>query len=309
MNTIPDDVRARALDWCDNELGDVRVVSDHTQDHGGHVSATCRLRYSDGHCYLKVHQSGSHWHSEAHAYRRWAGVFTDRAPRLVKASEQHLALVITELPGTPSDGANLSGDQEVRLWRDAGAALMRMHAIGSSVRFGRCLRDGWLAEDLPRDPGEYVALRLRDELNRAKDARCLTGDETDVLHTALRHTSAFEGEHAVPCHRDYTTANWLVDDRGGLSGVIDFEFSRWDVRATDFCRHPEWQWMAKPYLMDAFLEGYGWPLNAARRRQLFVARAHYALEAIVWGREHSFFGFEREGRDCLAYLARQEGLL
>jgi len=118
-------------------------------------------------------------------------------------------------------------------------------------------------------------------------------------------TSAFEGEHAVPCHRDYNTANWLVDDRGRLTGVIDFEFSRWDVPATDFCRHPEWQWMARPHLMDAFLEGYGWPLTPVRQRQLFIARAQYALEAIVWGRENSFFGFEREGRECLAYLARQ----
>jgi thiamine kinase-like enzyme len=38
--------------------------------------------------------------------------------------------------------------------------------------------------------------------------------------------TAFEGEPAVPCHRDDGPANWLVTDDGHWAGVIDFEFAR-----------------------------------------------------------------------------------
>jgi Ser/Thr protein kinase RdoA (MazF antagonist) len=119
----------------------------------------------------------------------------------------------------------------------------------------------------------------------------------------MRLTPAFDGERPVPCHRDYCAANWLVRPDGTWAGIIDFEFAHWDVRVADFARDPHWNWIHRPDLIDAFFEGYGRSLTPAEEQQLLVARAEYALSAIVWGRDHAFHGFEWEGRVSLAHLA------
>ncbi len=86
-------------------------------------------------------------------------------------------------------------------------------------------------------------------------------------------------------------------------GVIDFEFAHWDVRVADFSRYPDWTYIERPDLVEAFFEGYRRFLTHEEEQQLLVAHAEYALGAITWGRDHSFFGFEREGRESLAHLA------
>ena len=85
--------------------------------------------------------------------------------------------------------------------------------------------------------------------------------------------------------------------------MIDFEFAYWDVRVADFSRDPDWGWIHRPDLVEAFFQGYGRSLTPREEQQLLVARADYALSAILWGRDNAFFGFEREGREALAHLA------
>ena len=131
----------------------------------------------------------------------------------------------------------------------------------------------------------------------------ISRDELATLHAACERILAFEDEPAVPCHRDYCAANWLVDEQGSWAGVIDFEFAYWDVRVTDFSRDPDWAWIVRPDLAEAFLEGYGRPFTSAGEQQLLVTRANYALGAILWGRDHAFYGFAREGHAALAHLS------
>ena len=113
---------------------------------------------------------------------------------------------------------------------------------------------------------------------------------------------AFAGERPTPCHRDYCAANWLVNEQGTWTGVIDFEFAYWDVRVADFSRDPNWAWVQRPDLVTAFFEGYGRPLTPQAEQQRLVAYAEYALGAIVWGRDFAFYGFEREGHEALIHL-------
>ena len=126
--------------------------------------------------------------------------------------------------------------------------------------------------------------------------RCVAGELSTV-------SQALEGERPVPCHRDYCAANWLVSEAGIWTGVIDFEFAYWDVRVADFSRDPDWAWIRRPDLFNAFFEGYGRALTPSESQQLLVAHAEYALGAILWGRDNAFYGFEREGRESLAHLA------
>jgi hypothetical protein len=94
-----------------------------------------------------------------------------------------------------------------------------------------------------------------------------------------------------------------VSKEGTWAGVIDFEFAYWDVRVADFSRDPDWSWIRRPDLVEAFFEGYGRLLTPTEEQQLLVAHAEYALGAILWGHDHAFYGFEQEGRESLAHLA------
>jgi aminoglycoside phosphotransferase (APT) family kinase protein len=304
MKETPNTDMAEAIAWCASVLGPVEVLSDDSRAHGGHESSTCRLRAPAGVCYLKVHHTPAHWHNEVHAYERWAGAFGDLAPTLLAVRDRApLALIISELPGQIVETMALSPRQERAIWRAAGAALVALHDLGPGEGFGPCRRDGACAETFPRDAAETVALRLGREIKRAVQGGTLSDRELATVQAAFERVSAFEGEPPLPCHRDYCAANWLASPQGTWSGVIDFEFAHWDVRVADFSRDPNWSWIHRPDLVEAFFQGYGRPLTPAEEQQLLVARAEYALGAILWGRDHAFYGFEQEGRDALVHLA------
>jgi aminoglycoside phosphotransferase len=304
MKKVPKTEMDEALEWCTSVLGPVEVMSDHSKAHGGHDSSTCRLHAPIGFCYLKVHQTQSHWNNEVHAYERWACSFGDFAPRLLAVrDEEPLALIIGELPGQIVENAQLSPSKERAVWRAAGAALGSLHKLGTGEFFGPCLRDGTCAEEFAQNAREYVSKRFKSQIERAIRAGYINDDELATIHAAYDLIPAFEGERPIPCHRDYCAANWLISKEGTWAGVIDFEFAYWDVRVADFSRDPDWSWIRCPDLVDAFFEGYGRSLTPTEEQQLLVAHAEYALGAILWGHDHSFYGFEQEGRESLAHLA------
>ncbi len=306
MKYVPAIVMAKALEWCTSVLGPLKVVSDHSKEHGGHESALCRLQAAEGFYYLKVHQIREHWHREVYAYEQWADAFGDYAPKLVAAHDKEpLALLLNELRGQIAEQAQLPPSQERSIWQSAGTALIAFHDLGPGKGFGPCLRDGAFAETEKRSQSarDYVSGRFHGQMEQAIRAGYLTDDEVATLHAAYDLTAAFDGERPVPCHRDYCPANWLVGRDGSWAGVIDFEFAAWDVRVADFSRYPEWQWIDRPDLIEAFFEGYGRSLTSTEKQQLLVAHAEYALSAILWGHEYAFYGFEQEGRDALVHLA------
>ena len=294
----------KALEWCTSVLGPIEVMSDYSKTHGGHESSTVRLDASIGFCYLKIHESQPYWHNEVHAYEHWASAFGDLAPRLLAARDKApMALIVSELPGKIVENTPLSSSQERTIWQAAGAALVALHDLGPGKQFGPCLRDGTYAEVLSQNAREHVAKRLESQIELATSAGYVTDDELTTIQAAYDLIPAFEGEPPLPCHRDYCAANWLINEEGAWTGVIDFEFAHWDVRVADFSRDPDWSWILRPDLVDAFFKGYGRSLTPAEEQQLLVAHAEYALSAILWGHDNAFYGFEREGRESLAHLA------
>jgi len=296
------------LEWCASIVGPFTIATDHSKEHGGHESTTTRLLSEAGPCYLKIHHTRAHWENEVHAYEHWARAFGDRAPRLLAVRDvEPLAVVISELPGRIVENAHLSCAQGRAIWRAAGAALAPLHDLGTGECFGPVLRDGTPAQTCVRDAPEYVSGQIERDIDRAVRGSYIDGDELATLRAACERIPAFEGERPVPCHRDYCAANWLVDEHGTWAGIIDFEFAYWDVRVADFSRDPDWAWVVRPDLADALLEGYGRPFASAEAQQLLVARAAYALGAILWGRDHAFYGFAREGHAALAHLSALRG--
>jgi Ser/Thr protein kinase RdoA (MazF antagonist) len=214
-----------------------------------------------------------------------------------------LAFVVSELPGQIVERTPLPPAQGRAVWRAAGAALVPLHDLGRGEFFGPCRRNGTPAEEHPQDARDHVFERFESQIESAIRGGYVDEDEQATVRAACDLVPTFAGERPIPCHRDYCAANWLVSDEGTWAGVIDFEFARWDVRVADLTRDPDWAWVYRPDLYDAFLEGYGRSFTPTEEEQLLVAHAEYALSAILWGRDNEFYGFEREGRDALARLA------
>ena len=286
-------------------MGAVETVSDHSRSHGGHTSSTQRIKTSQGFAYLKIHTSKSNWEAEVHGYEQWSAAFGAACPQLLAVADgSPLAVVVSELPGEILEDKTMDPEQERAVWGAAGAALVALHDLESGTHFGETDRHGLPREGAPTDGVECIRRRFSEQLGRAVEASCLTDSELDTIHAASDLIPSFEGERPTACHRDYCAANWLVDGEGAWVGVIDFEFSRWDLRVADLTRDAHWSWIRRPDLIDAFFEGYGNRPLGRGEEQMLVAHTEYAMGSILWGRENAFYGFEQEGRDALAHLAR-----
>jgi Ser/Thr protein kinase RdoA (MazF antagonist) len=252
-----------------------------------------------------MHRDSSHWESEVHGYEQWAHAFGDFAPKLIAVrNEEPLALIISELPGKILEEIQLSPSQQQSVWRTAGHALAAFHDLAVGDYFGPCRRGGTCAGTPISDAREYILRDLEDLLERGARGGYLSRDQLSIVQAASALVPSFKGEHPVPCHRDYCPANWLVSGDGAWAGIIDFEFAYWDVRAADFTRYPAWDWISRPDLAEAFFDGYGCSFTYAEEQQRLVAHALYALGAIVWGMENSYFGFAEDGRQALKHLGK-----
>ncbi|MFZ1754242.1 MAG: aminoglycoside phosphotransferase family protein, partial [Caldilineaceae bacterium] len=291
------------LEWCKAVLGPVEMLADHSREHPGDRTSTYRLRTDSGICYLKVHNDPAHWHNEVHGYRAWAGAFGPNAPRLLAVRDKApLALVVTALPGQILDEVRLPAIQEQKVWQEAGKALAVLHKSATGAFFGPCREDGRPAGAVVTDAQVYIGAELESWQRRGEAIGCLTPDEMAIVAGASSLLPAFAGEKPIPCHRDYGPANWLVTKEGVWSGVIDFEFAQWDVRMADFTRYPNWEWIDRPDLIEAFHTGYGRAFTPAEESQRLVCHVLYSLAAVVWGQENAYFGFAAKGRRALARL-------
>ena len=300
----------QALAWCASVLGPIQVAADgnRSREHAGRRAAVQRLRTASGGCYLKTHRDRSHWQNEVHAYEQWATAFGDFAPRLLAVhAEDPLALVIGELPGNILEEVQLTPTQTQAVWRAAGKALAGLHNLPAGEYFGACRRDGACAGTPVYDARQYVSSKIEEQVQHGRQGGFLSQDELAVVQAACALLPAFEGEPPRPCHRDYCPANWLVGPDGAWTGVIDFEFSGWDVRAADFSRYPNFDWIERPELAEAFFEGYGRTFTPAEEQQRMVACAQYALDAVVWGMQNAYFGFAAEGRQAFKHLGKLLG--
>ncbi len=289
------------LSWCKGALGPYRLLSGDARFHGR--TSVLALEARKERYYVKIYRERSDWEVEAHGYLHWAPAFEGRAPRLIALREEDPpALVVSALPGRPMAEVRLTPDQERAVWRAAGQALVNLHEWARGTFFGPCRWDGRPILTPPiEDATTYTLADLAHWVERGKRAGCLAAEELALVEAAQPLAAAFAGEPPVPCHRDYGPANWLIEE-GTWAGVIDFEFSRWDVRVADFTRYPDWEWLRRPDLIQAFFEGYGRTLTPQEEVQCLFGHVQYAVAAIVWGYENGFHGFEAEGREALRRL-------
>lgn len=235
------------------------------------------------------------YRQELRAFETWLPKlesFGVKTPKLIAASEEVEVnkgiLIITTVDGVLVEGSASEFDVDVH--EQAGKFLGSFHDIefedvdkinlfdAYSKRFEGWSKqgEGWL------EPPQFAYIKHHL-------------DSTAPLLKNIKR---------IPCHRDYTPRNWLINESAGL-GIIDFEHSNPDLWLAD--THKLWStyWIEKPELEDAFWQGYGCtPTDDERLLSLKLALLENMV-TVIWAIEHGDKVYEQHGRKMLAYLKKE----
>jgi len=264
-------------------LGPCHVTADRSWNHG--EACVLELRTADGvSWYAKRSRGERNYRRERTAYLSWVPALADRAPRLRAYDDTLRALVVSAVDGRPTAGS------EPDLQHQAGVLLRRYH------------------EAAPPESGPEFADQAAVQLEHwiARGGCLVDRSQAAFARSEIRLLADVPAPARVPCHRDYTPRNWLVDAAGTLR-VIDFGHAKRDVWVIDLARMWTDTWVGRPDLREAFLDGYG---RHPDRDDLAVLRGCCVLGAvssIVWAREHRDASFEAHHRRLLDSLMRDPG--
>ncbi len=258
--------------------------------------AVLELGLADGgRAVLKLHGAAGKHRREVSAYRAWGPPLAPELPRLLAVRDAPpRAIVLEALPGrAASDVAALHGGAS-----DA-------HAPSVHAAAGR-----WLARlhRLPPDAAGIDPLPLEGAYRRRADAavRRASAALDPVTRRAVEALLAatvpmLAGRPRVPCHRDFTPRNWLVEG-GRWIAALDLEHARVDLAEADLTRLASGAWTARPGLRAAFVAGYraaGGPADPDAP-WLPGLRALDAVATIGWAARHDDASLASEGRAALA---------
>ena len=195
---------------------------------------------------------------------------TIRAHAFSQAEIDRDYLLMERLPGTPiAHLAGLTQDTFNDILRQVGRCLRRVHEITGE-------RHGYVGDHRPMEPQvDWPSAFLVMWHKLLDDIECCDGytlDETNRMRRLLdRHAHVFD--RPVPAsllHMDVWAENILADERGRLTGLIDWDRACWgdpeiEFAVLDYCGISE----------PPFWEGYGATRDASPEAE--IRRIFYLL--------------------------------
>ncbi|WP_395577238.1 phosphotransferase enzyme family protein [Streptomyces sp. BK79] len=242
--------------------------------------------------YLKISPKAVMYERETFALRSAAPALgAGGAPQLRASSAHHLALLLTAVAGWPLNELMLAPSEEARAYRQAGALLARLHAVGdlSGPRRAEAER----ALQSAADGADGHLARAGDRLSAPE--RKLVRDLAEQLRTLPPLPLAF-------IHGDAWDRNILWSKDLQQTGWIDFERSRPATAVQDFVLMACSTWVDRPDLRAACLQGYGRNLTPQEQHAVTCLAALDAVSCLVWGPKLGDPGVTARGRRTLDRL-------
>ncbi|MFE5482254.1 aminoglycoside phosphotransferase family protein [Streptomyces sp. NPDC056527] len=216
--------------------------------------------------YVKLSPTPEDFAREVRGYRHAAHCLAPgEAPRLLASDLALRAVMTSPLPGHVVRGFPLTADTESRVHELAGRLLRR-----------------WHDHPVPAAPGVRDAImtsvaQKADEATAclARTSGYLTDAQRDLVGQVGRELPRLAADlPLVFRHGDYSTRNWLWDQKRGTHSLIDFEKSDHGIAVEDFVWLCCGAWPTNADLKPTFLDGYGRGLSDAEQRALplFTAR-------------------------------------
>ncbi|MFJ9566935.1 phosphotransferase enzyme family protein [Streptomyces fuscichromogenes] len=262
---------AALLGWAGRALGTQPSVQDASHPRGN--SRVWRLDLPSGvRHFLKVSTRPVMYERETLALRHAVPALgAGRAPQLRASNADHLALLLTSVPGRPIEQLALTPAEEVRAHRQAGALLARLHIAGDLSGPRRAE-----AEQALQTAADGAENHLREAGDRVTAAeQKLVRDLAEQLR-GLPLPLAF-------IHGDAWERNLLWSKDLGQTAWIDFERARFAAAVQDFVPMACGIWTDRPDLRTAFLQGYGRDLVPEEQHALKCLAALDAVSCLVRG--------------------------
>lgn len=223
-------------------------------------------------------------------------------------------LLMRALPGTPlSDFPGLTSSTFHRTLRQVGECLRQLHGLDAAGLPGVGERRyGYLGEHRPMEPCGSWAEAFRVMWGKLLDdvAACgsYTRDEARWMRDLPDRFMGCFDRPVVPSllHMDVWSQNILIDGRGNVTGIVDFDRALWgdveiEFAVLDYCGVSE----------PAFWEGYGSPRDASppamiRRRFYLLYEMQKYMPIRVWRRNNPAAAKQYK-QQCLAMAAQLRG--
>ncbi|MFD2410529.1 aminoglycoside phosphotransferase family protein [Paenibacillus rhizoplanae] len=264
----------------------------------------------DSKCYyLKTYSRKQRWHPEVYAYRHWIGQLKPYVPELIAAyeGEDWQAILITAIDGFIMRETALSPGAAETAFYKAGELTKILHLSQTGRWFGRPDQYGNPIElSHHADPVQYVADTIQDLTSQCVDGGLLQAYELRLTDWALQNVHVFRHSRPVPISWDSTPGNWLVDDQGILTGMIDFENMLWGLAVDNFSILFARYFIDHPSARDAYFAGYGLEVLKDQSAEIQICCIKMALGDICWGTHNHQPEVVRSGRELMKRIHNQQ---
>ncbi|MPY62998.1 phosphotransferase enzyme family protein [Streptomyces spongiae] len=279
------------LAWADRTLGAQPSVRD--VSHPRENSRVWQLALpGEVHFFLKISPRPLMYERETLALRHAAPALgAGHAPQLRASSAEHLALLLTAVPGRPLRQLTLTPAEEVRAHRQGGALLARLHAAGD-------LSGPWRAE--AEQALQAAADGAERHLRLAGDR--LTAPEQKLVRDLAEQLRILPPLPLAFIHGDARDRNLMWSTGLEQAGWIDFERSRFATAVQDFVLMACGTWADRPDLRAACFQGYGRDLTPEERHALSCLAALDAVSCLVRDPAHDDPEVTARGRRTLDRL-------
>ncbi|MFK0159570.1 phosphotransferase enzyme family protein [Streptomyces sp. NPDC090493] len=260
------------LGWAGRALGARPCVRD--ASHPRESSRVFQLDLPSGiRFFLKVSPRPVMYERETLALRHAVPALgAGRAPQLRASNADHLALLLTAVPGRPLEQLTLTPAEEVRAHRQGGALLARLHTAGDLSGPRRAEAEQAL---------QAAADGAEDHLRKAGDR--LTAVEQKLVRDLAEQLRGLPPLPLAFIHGDAWERNLLWSKDLRQAGWIDFERARFAAAVQDFVPMACGTWADRPDLRAACLQGYGRDLMPEEQYALKCLAALDAVSCLVRG--------------------------
>lgn len=288
--------------WAESWIGPFEVLANYRPNSVR--TGVWKLRaYRDAKFfYIKTFSRKERWHPEVYAYQNWVPVLKPYVPEFIAAykSGDCLAILITSIEGTIMREAELDSGAIEAAYRRAGELTNLLHRSQTGKWFGRPDMHGNPIELIPYvDPVQFVTDSIREMNAVCTENGLLEASEQELVQWALQHVQVFAGAKPVPISWDSTPGNWLVDDQGVLTGMIDFENMLWGIDVDSFSILFSRYFSGNPSAGRAFFQGYDPGVLQDRSTEIQICCIKMAIGDICWGTQHNAPEVVRYGRELL----------
>ncbi|MEK4852492.1 aminoglycoside phosphotransferase family protein [Paenibacillus sp. FSL H7-0756] len=292
-----------------SDIGPFQVLENYRQNSAR--TGVWKL-YSDqdsNYYYLKTYSRKQRWHPEVYAYRHWVGYLKPYVPELVAAYEGEgwQAILITAIDGSIMRETALSPSAADAAFYKAGELTKILHLSQAGQWFGRPDQYGNPIElSHNADPVQYVADTIQDLTSQCVNEGLVQADELSLTDWALQNVHILRHSAPVPISWDSTPGNWLVNDQGILTGMIDFENMLWGLAVDNFSILFARYFIDHPSARDAYFAGYGPEVLKNQTAEIQICCIKMALGDICWGTHHHQPEVVRSGRELMNRIHNQQ---